>query len=112
MARLGPKLARNAHAAYKKLQTSSCRGPAMKIVAEFKNDNGRTVRAEFDREAGQVVTPNGASSYKRISPTQLEIAGADNLTLTFESEVKFEPGFTTRYAGTMGAGLCTIVSAA
>lgn len=84
----------------------------MKILAEFKNDNGRTVRAEFDRDVGSVVTPNGTSSYTRISPTQIEIAGADNLTLTFETEVKFEPGFATRYVGTMGAGVCTIVSVA
>jgi hypothetical protein len=83
----------------------------MKITAEFKNDNGNTIVAKFDREAGTVTSQDGRSgTYTRTNPKQIEIRGDDNLTLSFIDEVKFEPGFKTRYSGSTGAGVVTILA--
>lgn len=82
----------------------------MKILAEFKNDGGNVIVAEFDRDASTVTTPDGKTgAYTREGPKQLKIGGDHNLTLTFDEEVQFQPGFSTRYTGSTGAGVVTIL---
>lgn len=83
----------------------------MKVTAEFKNDNGHVIVAEFDRDAQTVTTPDGKiGAYTREGPKQLKIGGDHNLTLAFEEEVQFQPGFSTRYTGSTGDGVVTILS--
>jgi hypothetical protein len=83
----------------------------MKVTAQFKNDSGNVTVAVFDRDARTVKTQDGRSGvYTRAGPKQLVIEGDDNLTLTFDQEVQFERGFFTRYSGSRGAGVVTILA--
>ena len=87
----------------------------MKIQVKFLNDNGSEVVATFDRDAGTVSAQDGRiGTYSRPDGSKtMELKGAENITLTFADDIKFEPGFSTRYTGSDGrAGVATILSVA
>ncbi len=86
----------------------------MKITVEFASDAGQKIVAVFDGDAGTVSADNGQKgSYSRPEGSKtLEIKGDQDLTLTFADDIKFEPGFTTRYTGPTGGGVAKIVSVA
>lgn len=76
----------------------------MKVTAKFENDNGAVVVATFDRDAGTVTSQDGrVGSYTRPEGSNvIELKGDESVTLTFADELKFEPGFSTRYEGSDG----------
>jgi hypothetical protein len=85
----------------------------MKIKVKFLNDSGAEVIATFDRDTGTVSAQDGRTgTYSRPEGSRaMEIKGAENITLTFADDIRFEPGFSTRYTGSDGrAGLATILS--
>jgi len=85
----------------------------MKIKVKFANDTGNEVIATFDRDAGTVTAADGRTgSYHRPEGSKvMELKGAENITLKFAEDIKFEPGFSTRYEGSDGRkGLATILS--
>jgi hypothetical protein len=86
----------------------------MKIKVEFKGDSGNALIATFDRDAGTVSANDGRSgTYTRPEGSKtLEIkeSSGQALTLTFAEDVKFEPGFSTRYSGPQGDGVATILA--
>ena len=85
----------------------------MKIQVKFRNDSGEEVLATFDRDAGTVSTQDGRKgTYSRPDGSRtMEIKGDDNLTMTFADDVRFEPGFSTRYTTSDGrAGVATILA--
>jgi hypothetical protein len=85
----------------------------MKIKVKFAGDTGTEVVAVFDRDAGTVSTGDGRTgAYSRPEGSKLmEIKGAENITMTFADDIKFEPGFSTRYQASDGReGVATILS--
>jgi hypothetical protein len=76
----------------------------MKIKVKFLNDNGTEVVATFDRDAGTVTAQDGRTgAYSRPDGSKvMELKGAENITLTFQDDVKFLPGFSTGYSGSDG----------
>jgi hypothetical protein len=85
----------------------------MKIQAKFKRDDGAEVLATFDRDTGTVTAGDGRKgTYSRPEGSRtMEIKGDVNMTLTFAEDIRFEPGFSTRYTTSDGnAGVATILS--
>jgi len=85
----------------------------MKIKVKFAGDTGTEVMATFDRDAGTVTSVDGRTgTYSRPEGSKvMEMKGAENITMTFADDIKFEPGFTSRYETSDGRkGVATILS--
>ena len=86
----------------------------MKIKVEFKGDAGNALVATFDSDTGAVSSNDGRSgTYTRPEGSKTltikESTGQD-IVLTFADDVKFEPGFSTRFSGPQGDGAATILA--
>lgn len=88
----------------------------MKTTVKFENDDGSTVTAVFDREAGTVSSDDGRSgTFKRAENSRvMELSGGgESVTLTFESDIVFEVGHAARFTDSVGRkGKATILAIA